>query len=76
MARMYGISENETVMTRFFAHRREGEPREQWQPLIEHLKNTVELAREFGQDANIGELAYIADYFTISANIPRSFNAG
>lgn len=63
MARMYGVCENEAAMTRFFAHRREGEPREQWQPLIEHLKNTAELAREFGQDANIGELAYIAGLF-------------
>lgn len=45
---------------RFFAHRRDGGPSEHWQPLIEHLRNTAELARQFGADANVGELAYIA----------------
>jgi CRISPR-associated endonuclease/helicase Cas3 len=44
----------------FYAHRHEGEDREEWQPLIEHLKKTAELARGFGESANIGDLAYIA----------------
>lgn len=49
-----------TSQTRFFAHRREGEDRENWQPLIEHLRRTAEIARDFGADANVGELAYLA----------------
>lgn len=57
---MYGLGRDKTVGTRFFAHRRDGESREQWQPLIEHLQNTAALAREFGKDANVAELAYIA----------------
>lgn len=60
MARVYGVGNLNEPQTRFFAHRREGEDREDWQPLIEHLRNTAELARKFGADANVAELAYIA----------------
>ena len=44
--------------TQYFAHRRDDCA--SWQPLIEHLKNTAELAKQFGQDAGVAELAYIA----------------
>ncbi len=60
MARVYGVMRVDEPQTRFFAHRREGEDREDWQPLIEHLTKTAEMARDFGVDANIAELAYIA----------------
>jgi len=60
MARVYGVGNLNEPQTRFFAHRREGEDREDWQPLIEHLRNTAELARKFGADANVADLAYIA----------------
>lgn len=60
MARVYGVSRANMSQTRFFAHRREGEDREEWQPLIEHLRKTAEMARDFGADANVGNLAYIA----------------
>lgn len=59
MARLYGVAAGEP-QTRFFAHRREEEDRENWQPLIEHLQKTAEMARDFGADANVAELAYIA----------------
>ncbi|MCA2000435.1 MAG: CRISPR-associated helicase Cas3' [Chloroflexi bacterium] len=60
MARVYGVGNINEPQTRFFAHRREGEDRENWQPLIEHLTKTAEMARDFGADANVSELAYIA----------------
>lgn len=60
MARVYGVAASNEPQTRFFAHRREGEDREDWQPLIEHLQNTAEMARNFGVDANVEDLAYIA----------------
>lgn len=59
LARVYGVAKITEPQTRFFAHRREGEDRENWQPLIEHLQKTAEMAREFGADANVAELAYI-----------------
>ena len=46
--------------SRFFAHHRDREAREDWQPLIEHLRKTAEMARDFGADANVADLAYIA----------------
>ncbi|MEJ5201135.1 MAG: CRISPR-associated helicase Cas3', partial [Anaerolineales bacterium] len=46
--------------SRFFAHRRDGANYEEWQPLIEHLKNTAELARQFAYAANLADLAFIA----------------
>ncbi len=60
MARVYGVGNLNEPQTRFFAHRREGEDREDWQPLIDHLRKTAEMARDFGADANVAELAYIA----------------
>ncbi|WP_298814681.1 CRISPR-associated helicase Cas3' [Chloroflexus sp.] len=60
MARVYRLSDEGGSQVRFFAHRRDGEARDEWQPLIEHLKNTAEMAREFGRHSNIAELAYIA----------------
>ncbi|TCW62117.1 CRISPR-associated helicase Cas3' [Treponema sp. J25] len=60
LVKLYGIAVLNEPQTRFFAHRREGEVHEYWQPLIEHLRNTAELARKFGADANVAELAYIA----------------
>jgi CRISPR-associated endonuclease/helicase Cas3 len=60
MARMYGMGDASAPQTEFFAHRREDRGREDWQPLIEHLKNTANMAREFGRAANVAELAYIA----------------
>ncbi|GIV99946.1 CRISPR-associated helicase Cas3' [Roseiflexus sp.] len=60
MARVYGVGNVNEPQTRFFAHRREGEDREEWQPLIDHLRKTAEMARDFGADANVAELAYIA----------------
>lgn len=60
MMRVYEVGSHDTQPTRFFAHRREGEDREDWQPLIEHLRNTAGMAQEFGRYANIAEPAYIA----------------
>jgi CRISPR-associated endonuclease/helicase Cas3 len=60
LAKMYGAGEVKVLQTRFFAHRREGEDREDWQPLIEHLQKTADIARDFGKDANVAELTYIA----------------
>ncbi len=63
LARVYGVGTSNEPQNRFFAHRRDGEAREDWQPLIEHLQKTAEMARDFGVDANISELAYIAGLF-------------
>ncbi|MBE2271548.1 MAG: CRISPR-associated helicase Cas3', partial [Anaerolinea sp.] len=60
LGRVYGVRQVNALQTGFFAHRREGEDREDWQPLIDHLRNTAEMARVFGEDASVADLAYIA----------------
>lgn len=60
MARVYEIGDREPSQTCFFAHRKEDEDQVDWQPLSEHLKNTAEMAREFGRAANVSDIAYIA----------------
>jgi CRISPR-associated endonuclease/helicase Cas3 len=60
LARVYGVGNLSEPQTHFFAHRHEDEDREDWQPLIDHLRKTAEMARDFGADANVAELAYIA----------------
>ncbi|NLV75004.1 MAG: CRISPR-associated endonuclease Cas3'' [Chloroflexi bacterium] len=43
----------------YYAHTNE-QSEEQWQRLIDHLRNTAELARQLGASAGVGELAYTA----------------
>jgi CRISPR-associated endonuclease/helicase Cas3 len=43
----------------YYAHTKGNEPAD-WQLLKEHLLNTAALARQFGEDAGVGELAYAA----------------
>jgi CRISPR-associated endonuclease/helicase Cas3 len=42
-------------MEKHYAHSLPGKPKEEWQPLEEHLKNVVALAREFAEEFGAGE---------------------
>lgn len=44
----------------YYAHARDGEDKSKWQRLIDHLKNTADLAEVFGRDAGVESLARIA----------------
>jgi CRISPR-associated endonuclease/helicase Cas3 len=46
----------------YYAHSN-GQDKSAWQKLVDHLYNTADLAAEFGNDAGISELAYIAGLF-------------
>jgi len=43
----------------FYAHSND-RGKDNWQPLIDHLQNTAQMAFEFGRNAGVAELAYIA----------------
>lgn len=43
----------------FYAHTKEGEEKENWQKLIDHLNETSRMAEAFGRDAGIAPLAKI-----------------
>ena len=44
----------------FYAHSKEGEPKEEWQPLEVHLKNVAEMAQIFANRFAGGNWAYLA----------------
>lgn len=44
----------------FYAHSKEGQEKEHWQELSDHLKNTCDLASVFGADADVADYARIA----------------
>lgn len=43
-----------------YAHSKDGEPPERWQPLEDHLRGVAELARSFADDFGAGEWGYLA----------------
>ena len=47
-------------MKKYYAHSKQNEPPENWQPLEEHLSNTAELAAEFARPFGAEEYAHIA----------------
>ena len=59
---------------RYYAHSKEGEPPEHWQPLDEHLKNVAELARSFASDFNGGDWAYLAGLWRDRRNSAKNTN--
>jgi len=44
----------------FYAHSREGSPPEDWHPLEDHLNEVAKIARDFANDFNAGDWAYLA----------------
>lgn len=44
----------------FYAHSKEHEPPDHWQPLDEHLKKVAELARSFADEFGAGDWGYLA----------------
>ena len=61
---------------RYYAHSKEGEPPEHWQPLDEHLKNVAELARKFASDFNAGDWAYLAGLWHDLGKYSQEFQVG
>lgn len=47
-------------MTQWYAHTKEGEPPEKWQPLEEHLENVANLAKDFASVFDCECVAYFA----------------
>ena len=44
----------------YYAHSKEGKPREEWHRLEDHLKKVAEMARDFANDFGAGEWGYLA----------------
>jgi hypothetical protein len=52
----------------YYAHSREGKPREDWHRLQDHLKAVAEMARSFADDFGAGDWGYLGDCGMISDN--------
>ena len=44
----------------YYAHSKEGKPREEWHWLEDHLKKVAEMARDFASDFSADEWKYLA----------------
>ena len=54
---LMGIRMNDLM---YYAHSKEGVDKSEWQPLIDHLTHTADLAFALGDDAGVSELARVA----------------
>jgi CRISPR-associated endonuclease/helicase Cas3 len=57
LAELYQVME---MRRQFYAHTKDGKDKSEWQKLIDHLNRTANFATEFGRDAGVAELAWIA----------------
>ncbi|MCI5140768.1 MAG: CRISPR-associated helicase Cas3' [Candidatus Electrothrix sp. ATG1] len=62
-------------MNAYYAHSREEQPLENWQPLEEHLKNTAKLARLFAEQFKAGQWGELAGRFHDLGKGSREFQA-
>jgi len=72
---MYALTTASRAETKFFAHSRPDLPETEWQPLIEHLVATAELAAQQGRAAGIAELARVAGLFHDVGKYSAEFQA-
>jgi CRISPR-associated endonuclease/helicase Cas3 len=59
----------------FYAHCREGKPREEWHRLEDHLIRVAEMARSFGNEFNAGDWAYLAGLWHDLGKYSKEFQA-
>jgi len=57
----------------FYAHSKDGEPPEHWQPLEDHLKRVAELARSFAGDFGAGDWGYLTGLWHDMGKYSREF---
>ncbi len=58
----------------YYAHSKEGKPREEWHRLEDHLKRVAEMARDFANDFGVGEWGYLAGTLPRYKEILITFN--
>jgi len=60
LAQLYQVPFAPNAKTTFYAHSRADVDKSEWQPLLDHLANTAQLAAALGRDAGVSELARVA----------------
>ena len=75
LAELYQVMEEQVKQMVYYGHSRKDKPKSEWQPLIEHLTNTADLAEKFGVDAGISELARTAALLHDIGKYSKEFQA-
>ena len=75
LAEVYRVMELAKTQTQYFAHSKKDKDKSEWQPLIDHLKKTADLADGFGKDAGISELARTAALLHDLGKYSKAFQA-
>jgi CRISPR-associated endonuclease/helicase Cas3 len=60
LAELYQVVEVAMKKLEYYGHSLKGKDKSEWQLLKRHLVDTAKLAKQFGEDAQVGELAYVA----------------
>jgi CRISPR-associated endonuclease/helicase Cas3 len=63
------------MVDKYYAHSREGKPKEEWHRLEDHLKKAAEIARKFADDFNAGDWAYLAGLWHDLGKYSKEFQA-
>lgn len=75
LVELYRVVEEQVKKMVYYGHSRKDKPKSEWQPLIEHLTNTADLAEKFGTDAGVSELARTAALLHDIGKYSKEFQA-
>lgn len=75
LAELYKLVEERVKQMVYYGHSRKDKVKSEWQPLIEHLTKTADLAEKFGVDAGISELARTAALLHDIGKYSKAFQA-
>lgn len=72
LAELYKVVE---MTTKYYGHSLKGKDKSEWQLLKTHLSDTARKAKEFGEDAGVGDLAYTTALLHDIGKYSRAFQA-
>jgi len=75
LAALYGVAVGDNNPEQFYAHSKPDLDESEWQLLIDHLRETAELAFELGEDAGVSELAKAAGTLHDIGKYSKEFQA-
>ena len=75
LAKLYGVMAVEDSAEQYYAHSKPDLDESEWQLLIDHLRETAELAFELGADAGVSELAKTAGMLHDLGKYSKEFQA-
>lgn len=73
LAELYKVVEVVMKKTEYYGHSLKDKDKSEWQLLKTHLSDTARLAKQFGEDAKVGDLAYVAGLFHDIGKYSKAF---